>query len=214
MVALTRKEKKAVMNYLYGLTTVCYNSYYDVVNRRHISSKRSMKRALKLRNIQDSNQLKTELDWLLNEGKRAEFITCRNELILIPENDRQDYIQSLPNEKKVKMTLTNHYYARLSAENIIAVDYSLCILFSLFGLKLGLLKKEDAWNYMLKAARLAQNAYSSWTEYMTACLIGFQFYHNDEESLTSFVKYRKEFITKLIVSKYSPIQKVKWDVKI
>ncbi|MBO1515271.1 DUF1266 domain-containing protein [Metabacillus bambusae] len=215
MASLTRKENKAVTDYLYGLTTVCYPTYYAAVNQRFTDSKRYMKGMLKQRNLDNTNQLKIILDWLIYEGRREDFIICRNELLMIPEYEREDYIQSLNNEKKVKMSLTNQYYRRLPAENIGAFDFANCILFSRFGMKLGYFTKEEARDYMMKAALLAQNSYSSWMEYLSAYFVGLQFNNQeDEEKLSSYMKYRKDFISKLIASKYSPLHKVKWDIEI
>jgi hypothetical protein len=213
MASLTRKENKAVTDYLYGLTTVCYPTYYAAVNQRFTNSKRYMKGMLKERTIDNTNHLKIILDWLIYEGRREDFILCRNELLMIPENEREDYIQSMNIEKKVKMALTNRYYRRLPAENIGAFDFAHCILFSRFGMKLGYLTKEEARNYMMEAAHLAQNSYSSWMEYLSAYFIGLQFNNQeDEDKFSSHMKYRKDFISKLIASEYSPLHKVKWDV--
>lgn len=215
MASLTRKENKAVTDYLYGLTTVCYPTYYAAVNQRFIDSKRYMKGMLKQRNLDNTNQLKIILDWLIFEGQREDFIICRNELVMIPENEREDYIQSLNNEKKVKMSLTNRYYRRIPAGNIGAFDFANCILFSRFGMKLGYLTKEEARDYMMKAANLSQNSYSNWMEYLSAYFIGLQFNNQeDEEKVSSHMKYRKDFISKLIASEYSPLHKVKWDVEL
>jgi hypothetical protein len=175
-----------------------------------------MKKFLNSWDVHDSESLKQVLDWLLDKGRRYEFNQIRNYLHSIPEDDRHTYIESLPNEteEKYKTTLTNYYFRRLPAEGIAAFDYAFCILLSDHGKKLGYLNKEESWDYKVKAAGLAQKSYSSWFEYTNGFHVGVLFMGNDQASADSYVKEQQPITIKLIASRHSPFQQVKWDEKI
>ncbi|GAB1530971.1 hypothetical protein YSY22_23930 [Brevibacillus formosus] len=77
-------------------------------------------------------------------------------------------------------------------------------------MKLGYLQKDQAIEYMLSAARLAQQAYSGWSEYIAGFVAGIDFLIQDTSFQTA--KENRSFYTKLLASRHSPMRQVDWNV--
>jgi hypothetical protein len=219
MNSLTRKERKILEQYCYALTALCYTgkySYYTSVNQKYLINKRNARLIQKEWNIEDAESMKRQLNWLLDEGRRLEFSQMKNVLKSIPESERSRYIEELPmeDETRFKLSFTHYYLNRLPEENISAIDYSFCIFLSRHGKRLGFLTHEECWTFMMKAARLAQESYSNWMEYITAHTIGIQFTYGNQAAALNYIEELQPAIKKFIASRHSPFHKLKWDTKI
>lgn len=218
MLSFLKKEEKMKKKYFDALTAVCWVgkfSYFNAVNSA--MSKRKMKKAIKSWNdVHESEDLKGLLDWLLKEGRREGFKQLKDYLNTMREEERHKYIQSLPEKdgERYRAFLTNYYLNRLPEAHIAAVDYSFCVLFSQYGKKIKYLTAAEAEEYALQAAKLCQNSYSCWEEYTIAFRVGVQFITGEEEKAEEYVNTEKRASIKLLASKYSPLRKVSWDVRI
>lgn len=219
MVLRTSRQQRRIHRYLYALTAVCFSgkfAYYYAINQRYGFKKREMRKTLEQWEVSDHESMKQVLDWLIDAGRKEEFSQLQNQLNIFSEDNRQPGIHSLPDDGELKKqaAFTNKYFRRVSPQNIAAFDYAFCIVLSRFGWKVGYLDSEEAYDYMLKAARLAQSSYSSWLEYITAYTIGVQFVDSAQLKNPQYIRVQEPAIIKLLSSRHSPFQKVKWDTKI
>ncbi|GLY10829.1 DUF1266 domain-containing protein [Pseudobacillus badius] len=215
------KQRRRKERYLYALTSVCFSgksAYYFAVNQQFKMSMSKMRGVLEQWEIHEEEQLKPVLDNLLKSGSREEFTQLQNYLSIIPEESRREAIEAMPDEKeesRKRADFTNRYLRRVSPRNIAALDYAYCILLSRYGMKLGYMEPDEAEEYMIKAARLAQASYSSWVEYATAYIIGVQFVDCVlPQKSPPYLSIQKPTIRKLFASRHSPLQKIDWNTEI
>ncbi|MFG0215512.1 DUF1266 domain-containing protein [Brevibacillus porteri] len=200
--------------FLRALSSVCFSksgAYYYALYHENLS-RRTCLFLLKEKQITDKTALIDTIKWLISEGKREEFNRLRHFLFTFSESERTAYIQALPedHQSKSQLILVDYYSRCLPSEGIAAHDYAWCILLSRAGLKLGYLQKDQAIEYMLSAARLAQQAYSGWSEYIAGFVAGIDFLIPDTSFQTA--KENRGFYTKLLASRHSPMRQVDWNV--
>lgn len=200
--------------YLRALSSVCFSksgAYYYALYHENLSRRKCLF-LLKEQQITDKFALIDTIKWLLSEGKRKEFNRLRHFLFTFSESERTAYIQALPedHQSKSKLFLVDYYSRCLSLEGIAAHDYAWCVLLSRAGLKLGYLYNDEAMEYMLSAARLAQQAYCGWSEYIAGFVAGIDFSIPDTSFRTA--KENRDFYTKLLASRHSPMRQVDWNV--
>lgn len=175
-----------------------------------------MKRELNNHEVTDSESLKNKLDELLKIDSVEYFTQVKNTLLTIPEDKRKNYIENIEVEDEFEveqLKRTSYYIDRFSFNSTKALDCSMTIVLSICGNKVGYLTKREAWDYKLMAAKLAQQCYTSWEEYVLAFYAGYYFNCESEDDYKDFVEDSifKYSIPCLFTFKHSPINKIDWN---
>ncbi|MGG4441688.1 DUF1266 domain-containing protein [Brevibacillus fortis] len=163
------------------------------------------------RGIRDAASQKERLSWMLNEGERKEFARLHHFLSALSESGRAEYINSLePDQDRVAKAKVVHYYLRrLPAEGIAAYDYAWATYLS--GTRWengGYISKEEARQFKLQAVRQAQQAYNSWSEFITGYIAGYQFM--TAQTSLDYLRQNDWNFSRSFVSKHCFLSKSNW----
>ncbi|MDF2606242.1 MAG: hypothetical protein K0S34_432 [Bacillales bacterium] len=220
MFSLYSREYKEVQLYMRALTSICMDdslAYFFTLHdfgriREGVFNKEKTFNKLKKLKINNSRELKNKLDWIIKTGWREEFQKISYLLTSLSELDRNNYINSLDSEDdySLKVRIVNYYLNKLPVNGTLAYDYAWYIYLCRAGLARGFLTRKEAWSYMLNAAKVVQQSYPDWNEYITAYVCGHQLMMYDETF--SFIHKNQKFITKLFASEYSPIRRINWNI--
>ena len=218
MNPLKSKNLSALHLYIRSLSAVCLKghlAYYFTLNkyggiRESIFARKMLSNRLRKDwQIENEQVLKSKLSWLLNEGRRQEFNETRYHLLALSELDRNDYLKTLPQKSKdtSKIRIVNTFMRTLPTGGIAAFDFAQYIYLCRVGNTLRYLTNQEAQKRMINVARLIQQSYSGWNEYVTAYAAGSQFAAADT---SSYVRNNNAFIIKLFAAEDSPLRKVDW----
>lgn len=207
-------SRKTLKRYMQALSSVCFSgvtAYYFAING--VSRRHEQRKILEQWGIQDAKTMKEQLNWLLEEGRRAQYNKIRNYLTTLSEAERQIYIASLPenSELTVETQVVNHFLRRLPEAGIAAVDYAWCAYLCQGGNRIGHLQYDEYTEYMLRLAQQAQHSYTGWDAYIIAFAAGVQFV--DHQAATTYVNRSKELFNKLLYSRYSPMRRIDWNAQ-
>jgi hypothetical protein len=180
--------------------------------RDRFIGKRFFKKVRKKWNIQNAQDLKNQIYWFLNEGVRQEFDKYRHHLSALSEATRTEYLASLSEEHPdyAKLYLANQGIHTLPPAGIMAFDLAWCIYLCRIGRLFHDLTKEEAWNLMMYAAKLAQQSYGNWNEYMNAFLLGRRF-EESKITISSRTRDARSYIVTLFSEPKSPLLKLEWN---
>lgn len=198
-----RREKKIIHNirFLSGpcVNDMIMNEYFychdfSLIRDRYIG-KRFLKKGLKKWSVESPTELKSKIEWLLEEGVRQEFDVLRHELSPLMKQARQQFLKYLPEEHPnyARYHLVEKGLYTLPKSGIMAFDMTWAIYLSRVGKGLGYLTKVEAQQYMLRALHLSQDNYIDKAEYMHAYNLGAYFFESDIE-YNKFAKYGLSFI--------------------
>ncbi len=205
-------KNKPLIRYINALASLCYRgdkTYYYAVNNPKIK-KEELEKLLATWGITDSMSLRERMKWYLEVGVREEFNKLLNLLSTFSEENRINYIQSLVDDQlKLQLMIVHNNSIKLSKGTIAAYDYGSYIYLCNLGQKMKYLTADEAWGYMIEAARKVQRMYKSWDEYLYGYTIGAQF--SNSESAKEYLQENKAFFIKMIASKHSPMNNVDWD---
>ncbi|MEI7026058.1 DUF1266 domain-containing protein [Paenibacillus sp. y28] len=216
-----KKQRKAVQLYLQAVSSICISgtmaSYYTwypygKVREGFLGKAMLARKVKKEWGISDTQTFLHRLGWYLNEGNRAPYDLIVRKLALMSETQRQAYIAALPaDQEQANRTRIAHFYLRkLPPGGIAALDYAWYIHMCRVGSVLGYLNEAEARKRMLKAARLLQQAYGSWNEYLGACVAGHHFTLANmslDMTRTYFM-----YISLRFAGPNSPFRQVDWNV--
>ncbi|OUQ86975.1 hypothetical protein B5G50_18725 [Brevibacillus brevis] len=162
------------------------------------------------RGIRDAASQKERLSWMLQEGERKEFARLHHFLSALSESGRVEYINSLePDRDRVgKAKIVHYYLRRLPDDGIAAYDYAWVSYLSGTRWEGGYISKEEARQFKLEAVRQAQQAYNSWSEFITGYIAGYQFM-TTQTSLDHLRQNDWNF-SRSLVSKHCMLSKSNW----
>lgn len=175
----------------------------------------SMKHVLKRDwGIASKSKLLSTLNWLLTDGHGVDFIKDRNFISTLSEAAQNAYIENLEKNSSdyVQHKLVKNYDKCLSQAGVLAWDYGRYVSLCRWAAAIDLISTEEAWEFMLKAAKLAQKSYSSWREYGLAYIAGRQTWLANISSESAEEQLEK--IKSLIMDKNSPWNTLEWNVNL
>ena len=164
--------------------------------------------------IADKQKLLSTLDWLLTDGHGVDFLRDRYYISTLSEDAQNAYLESLSKQSSeyIKFQLVKNYDKNLPQAGVLAWDYGRYVFLCRCGVLIDLISEEEAWKLMLKPAKLAQKAYSSWREYGLAYIAGRQTWLANISSESAEEQLEK--IKSLIMDKNSPWNILDWNVKL
>ncbi|MDR9856647.1 DUF1266 domain-containing protein [Paenibacillus sp. VCA1] len=164
---------------------------------------------MRLWGISDSVTYQEKLRWLFYKGYRSEFDQISNRLSVLPQQARQEYIRSLPEQEQPKFICVNLFRNVLTSAGIAALDYALIIALCKIVTRLYISGFNNARSYSLEAAQIAQSKYRSWHEYQTACIAGVYF----ASPLADLDVLRFNFAQKLLEI-FRLEHSIRWDLRL
>ncbi|WP_044641203.1 DUF1266 domain-containing protein [Risungbinella massiliensis] len=217
----SRKQRKTLESYFRCLSAACIESntlpYYftnhefSLIRDRWIG-KRLFSLALSKWGISNGPELKQQIDWFLHQGVRQEFKEYRNQMTALTETARTQYIESSKEEAHYgKLYQVNSGIQSLPPAGIFAFDLAWVIHLCRIGRSLRYLSKGEAWDRMIQASQLAQQSYSTWSEYLNAFLVGRLFHESEVNFNSSGGKNVASYISILLYSPKSPLLKLEWN---
>lgn len=187
---------------LYG----CKKTAELIENNKHM-----MKRDWGISNKAD---LLRSLNWLLKDGHGVDFLDKKHFLSTLSEASQDSYLNRLDknSSKGIQYHLVKNYNRSTPQAGVLAWDYGRYIFLCRDGALLNYISEQEAWKLMLKAAKLAQKAYSSWREFGLAYIAGRQTWLSNisEESTEEQVSKIKN----LIIDKESPWNRLDWNTEL
>lgn len=164
--------------------------------------------------IASKSKLLSTLNWLLTDGHGVDFLKERYYISTLSEEAKNAYIESLNkgSSEYVQSQLVKVYDKSLPQAGVSAWDYGRYVFLCRCAAATDLISEKEAWELMLKAAKLAQKAYSSWREYALAYIAGRQTWLTNISSDSA--EDQLERIKTLIIDPNSPWKVLDWYVKI
>jgi hypothetical protein len=164
--------------------------------------------------IASKSKLLNTLEWLITDGHGVKFLKDRYFISTLSETAQTIYIENLPKKssKYVQSQLVKVYDKSLPQAGVLGWDYGRYIFLCRCAAATDLISEEEAWNLMLKAAKLAKKAYSSWREYGLAYIAGRQTWLSNISSDSAEDQLAR--IKPLIIDKNSPWNILDWNVKL
>lgn len=152
-----------------------YVAYEFGVIDRYIR-KGLIKHTLEHWGITNASELKKKIDWLLQDGVRAEYNRKHACLAALTEQGRSRFLESVKDEADFeKWGVVHKCLHQLPSGNVVAYDGAWAILLARVGLALTFLTKNEAWEIKLKAAGMLQRNYRSWNEFNVGYMCGAHF---------------------------------------
>jgi hypothetical protein len=218
--AYTFRERKTLELTFRCLSSICiahttYSVYFThhefTFFRDRLLGRRLFSKVLQRWNIQNSQELKQQIHWFINKGVREEFNQYLHQMSALSASGRKHYMETLtkshPDYAKLLITYKNIH--TLPPAGIIAFDLAWAIYLCRVGRTLHYLTKQEAWEWMFRAAQIAQKSYSSWEEYFSSFFTGSQF-HPSTSNLDNIATYTAA----LCYYPRSPIMKLEWNSKL
>lgn len=164
--------------------------------------------------IDSKSKLLSTLEWLLTDGHGVDFLKDRYLISTLSEVAQNDYIENLykKSSEYVQSQLVKIYNKSLPQAGVLAWDYGRYVFLCRCAAATNLISEEEAWELMLKVAKLAQKAYSSWREYGLAYIAGRQTWLTNISSDSA--EDQLERIKPLIIDKNSPWNILDWNVSL
>ncbi|WP_338752748.1 DUF1266 domain-containing protein [Bacillus sp. FJAT-52991] len=194
------------------LMTYYFVDYKFTFIRDRLIGNRELMKALKDdQNINDATELKDTIHWLLEANNHQQFNQIRYQLSALSETARNQYIQSWHKDgsKYAELFIANQGLHAIPASGISAFYWGSVIYLCRVGRRVGYLTKQEAQDYMIKAAQLLQQSYSGWTEYMNALIVGSYFYNSDIEF--KYDQYHFPYTAMFFAHPKTPLLKIKWE---
>lgn len=208
----TQEEREAWMPYVHAVLSLCSIGQevgYFVMNpKMQYQMWSRMRSFLKQHEIHDKEQLKTDIEWYLETGRRDEFFRDSCHLSMLSAAERNRYIQLLTNEqRKRQLTVVNRYLWSLTPGGIAAYDYSWTMLKCIAGKKVGYLSEDEMWGYIGQIIPMIKENFSEWEAYITSYAVG-QSYLMREYPF-SFVSKNRKYIMQMMNSPQNPMLQFK-----
>ncbi|AKN29853.1 hypothetical protein Ccar_02945 [Clostridium carboxidivorans P7] len=164
--------------------------------------------------ISNKADLLGSLNWLLKDGHGIDFLQERYFFSTLSETEQNTYLNRLDknSSKYIQYSLIKNYDKITPNAGVIAWDYGRYIFLCRDGVFLNYISSEEAWNLMLKVAKLAQKAYSSWREYGLAYIAGRQTWLKNMSADSAEEQVSK--IKNLIIDKESPWNTLDWNTNL
>ncbi|WP_426867211.1 DUF1266 domain-containing protein [Metabacillus indicus] len=206
---MNRKQKK----YINTLAPLCMTGYYSYYYSLYLSklpfTKHKANKHLKYLEITDSQTAHAKVEWLLTKGNRWEFYCLKSIFLFDTENESNDPLSANEDERfTAKLSAVKKYMYRLNEHSIGAFDISSVLWITMHAQKTGLITKEEAQAFELRAVRLAQSMYINWRDYLASCTAGTEYLQKSTSNQEKYLTYHKNTLIKFMASKHSPFRKI------
>ncbi|WP_164848662.1 DUF1266 domain-containing protein [Paenibacillus sp. DCT19] len=115
-----------------------------------------------------------------NRGHGADFDQDRALLSVMNYEEQENYIGGIIDEKRAaQFRVIQFYDSRLNTAGVSAWDWGRAISITRMAMQIGYMDEEMAWAFMFEMAQRIQRAYSSWTEFALAYIIGRQYWSEE-----------------------------------
>jgi hypothetical protein len=192
---------------------------YDTLYIKEITQKEIdiIKRGLKRdHGVSNKSELLEVLSKFLTDGNKygEYFFKERYFLTALSEDAQNDYLRGLNKDSQwyADYYLVKNYDRIVPEAGLLAYDYGRYVFTCRSAAIVNLISEEEAWELMLKVAKIAQKAYSSWREYGLAFILGRQTWSGNLSSDSTEDQF--VIIKPLIIDKNSPWNILDWNLKL
>lgn len=197
----TQEERKAWMPYVHAVLSLCSIGrevgYFVMNPKMQYLMWNRMRRFLRQDDIQNKEQLITNIEWYLETGRRHEFYIDSCHLSILSAAERSRYIHLLTDEqRKRQLTVVNRHLWSLSPGGIGAYDYSWTMLKCLAGKQVGYLSEDEMWAYIGRIIPMIKENFSEWETYITSYAVGQNYLLH--EYPFSFVSKNRKYIMQMM----------------
>lgn len=130
------------------------------------------------------------LEWLKNEGHRAQFNQIRTTLVALASDDYEKYVAEKKRlladmsgaEKQRQSFLLDFVWQHrsdLQEKSLIAWDYMRLVNVARWSYSAGYISEQEAWQYIVPAGKTLQQMYDSWETLADDYLLGRSFWQRD-----------------------------------
>ena len=119
--------------------------------------------------------LKT-LDWIDQGGHRQVFSAIGVRVANLSQEDLSKVVSHLNAENANSVTMAHRYYPKYAAQSITAWDYARYINVCRWAVAAGYFSEEEAWPYVMHAAQILQQNFTSWQDFGENYLVGREFW--------------------------------------
>ena len=182
---VTMEEKKGWALGCAGVLTERNHGRHDSLNPSEINE-RNIKKEKELLNewwgINSRNDLFDKLLRLHGEGHREKFDEMGKHVTTLSEEEYGHFLQRNMYDQEIaqEIRIAKEYYQKLGSKSILGWDYSRYICLCRWGYLIGYLSEEEAWQFIMEAARILQKTFDSWEDLGRNYLIGRQFWSYKE----------------------------------
>lgn len=188
------------------------SSNFDYLHNGH--SRRGMKFMLKrwwgVKNGPETHEI---LRWLMQEGHRAEFNTIFAQLAPLPPDQFAAKMRQFDPQRPMDALRQQHFtfiYENrqyLANGGLVSWDMGRLINICRGAYVTGYLSEQEAWAYIMPAARAIQQAYHSWSEVSTGYLLGWRYWQHGKPTERFYIEQAEWLKT----NPASPWQQLAWD---
>ncbi|MDQ0170961.1 DUF1266 domain-containing protein [Paenibacillus tundrae] len=161
--------------------------------------------------IRDEESFQRQMESFREDrGHQAGFDQDRALLSVMTYQEQENYICSIKDEKRrAQFRVIQVYDSRLNTAGIYAWDWGRAIAITRMAMQIGYVDEETAWAFMYEMAQRIQTAYSSWTEFGLAYIIGRQYWHENFEEHEALEHF--SLIEPLLKRTDSPWNLLRWE---
>ncbi|MCR8645330.1 DUF1266 domain-containing protein [Paenibacillus sp. N1-5-1-14] len=207
-----RKEKQQQELYLQTLASICitgdYSYYlnYNLFNRSEWNKDILAQAGIEA----DRDEIRDKLDELLHgDGDNQWVAHTQRTLCALSKEQRIKYRDTFagnPDHEHAIQNIDNVIWRYPTAVDLQSRHYAWCICIVRAAKEMRLIDDNDYWYFILKACDYIQSTYSGWHDYF-----GIQVYLQTGDD---YYMNCKQLITRLFVSKNSPLHKLDWNMQL
>jgi hypothetical protein len=158
--------------------------------------------------VEDRAGLLQTLSWLDREGHRTDFEARGQRLSALPQVEYQALLARTEGPDRQKVTLARVHYAALGRKGLVGWDYARYVSLCRWRYHVGYLSEDEAWSFILHAARRVQATFDSWEDLGRNYLIGREYWSYDETRAKGHL-YREAYL-RLLRDPGSPWTRLPW----
>lgn len=162
--------------------------------------------------IENRDQLHSQLDWLYNQGQQASYMETRNEIACM----KRSRVEALASEiaegdkEQLRLFVVLRYQHALGVGGVLGFDASRAFWVCKLSYLLGIMTEQEAYAYLHKFAQRVQPKFNDWYQYSLSYMIGREFWQpsTSTDNLNMLMKDAKG----LAIDPSSPWQKIPWNL--
>jgi hypothetical protein len=162
--------------------------------------------------VETKDDLLGNLKWLQDKGHSEDFEKYKMVLSLIKMKEhkklRDEFEEGIKknHEYKCKCDVVAKYKNVVGEKSLYGWDVARYVCLCRWGYLCGYLTEQEAWDYIMPAARFAQRTFPSWKEFGKNYIIGREFWSPMDEDRSTY----EEAYMKLLEMPDSPWKKLPW----
>jgi len=162
--------------------------------------------------VSDRASLLQVLAWIDEGGHRRDFALVGERVAPLDAQQFEAALSraALDENRTHSLVIARDYYQKLGEKSLVGWDYARYISMCRWGYLVGYLTEPEAWERIMRAARIIQSTFVSWEELGQNYLIGREFW-SYEQTRTTGAYYRAAY-RRLLENPNSPWNRIPWNL--